>query len=355
MFDSFENNGRLLNLTHSVREYLKSHRDRLKELQISILEFLATSKNCEDSRRASLESKILVISHALEKGMGLREPRKGYGQGKALTLIEFLMKYNRRGYSQTAFAYVEGVKMLQAYFEFQERSGVTISNIQSSYAKLLKETCKESQELVARCKCGYLITDRRAALGTVDFDFERFVSSRHSMRDFEDLIVDKEVIKKAVHVANMAPSACNRQAIKVYCTSDRQEAKAVDNLITGTTGFKGVTPNFAIVSCDRAYFTGPEQFQWYINGGIYTSYLNLALHSLGVGSCIMQWFAFHKTESELKEHFGITKTEAIVAVVGFGYYPAEIKHICAQRRAAEDTIFYAGPGSSNAVARDSAQ
>lgn len=164
------------------------------------------------------------------------------------------------------------------------------------------------------------------------------MSSRHSIRDFKDQLVDKKLIEKAVEMANHAPSACNRQPIRVYCTGSMEEAAHVDSLITGTTGFKDTIRNFAVVTSDRAYFAGIEEFQWYVNGGIYLSFLVMAFHSLGIGSIVMQWFAFYKWQNELKEYMGIGKTEAIVAVVGFGYPSDDVKCICAQRRKAEDTL-----------------
>lgn len=118
--------------------------------------------------------------------------------------------------------------------------------------------------------------------------------------------------------------------------------KIVNDLITGSSGFKGETPNYIIVTTDRACFMKEEQYQWYINGGIYLSYLTLALHSLGIGNCIMQWKAFYRTENKLKELLGISSHEAIIAVVGCGYYQGDTKCIYAQRKAVSDTLHIVG-------------
>ena len=121
-----------------------------------------------------------------------------------------------------------------------------------------------------------------------------------------------------------------------------EAVKQIDDLITGSSGFKGETPNYIIVTTDRACFMKEEQYQWYINGGIYLSYLTLALHSLGIGNCIMQWKAFYRTENKLKELLGISSHEAIIAVVGCGYYQGDTKCIYAQRKAVSDTLHIVG-------------
>lgn len=170
-------------------------------------------------------------------------------------------------------------------------------------------------------------------------DLESFFSSRHSIRTYLQEPVKEENIREAVKIANRAPSACNRQASYVYFSNSKETVEKIDSLITGSSGFKGEVPNYIIVTTDRAaYFSDVEQFQWYINGGLYLSYLSLALHSQGIGHCIMQWKAFYKTEDDLKALMGISKSEAIIAVVGCGYYPEEVRCIDAQRKGVEDTL-----------------
>ena len=68
------------------------------------------------------------------------------------------------------------------------------------------------------------------------------------------------------------------------------------------------------------------------------SYFTLALHSLGIGSCIMQWFAFYKTEKQLKNLLEIKNSEAIIAIIGYGYYKDKFKCICAQRKSTNETV-----------------
>ena len=175
-----------------------------------------------------------------------------------------------------------------------------------------------------------------------DFDVQSFFETRHSIRMYQKVPLNQSDIQKAVEIANMSPSACNRQPNKVYFTSECETVKQIDDLITGSSGFKGETPNYIIVTTDRACFMKEEQYQWYINGGIYLSYLTLALHSLGIGNCIMQWKAFYRTENKLKELLGISSHEAIIAVVGCGYYQGDTKCIYAQRKAVSDTLHIVG-------------
>ena len=61
-----------------------------------------------------------------------------------------------------------------------------------------------------------------------------------------------------------------------------------------------------------------ETFQYFINGGIFLSYLVESIHSVGLGSCIFQSHINSKNEQGLKALLNIPEYEVIIAIVGFG-------------------------------------
>ena len=110
------------------------------------------------------------------------------------------------------------------------------------------------------------------------------MSSRHSVRNFKDKIVSREVIYDIVRDALYCPSACNRQPFKVYFSENPGTVKRIIKA--------GVEPFFAekvhdalIVTCDRALLNPAERNdQEYINGGIFLMSLVLSIHAHGLGS-----------------------------------------------------------------------
>lgn len=322
------------------KQFLKGIMNWLDALKVTLLEFHSIGIRNKSAKKAKLESQILVTVHSLEKGMGIKETRKGYGQAKARNIINYLKEYVDLGYSCDSYVYFEAIKMLEEYIYFQKVNGINLDYLHKQVVLLKEEINEEKKMNYSNYKCGVNYIKDIEFLRAKEIDFDLFVSLRHSIRDYTEEVVDKDTVRKAIKIANTAPSACNRQPIKVYCTSTYKQAQKVDDLVTGTRGFKGNTSNFMLITCDRAYFYGAEQYQWYVNGGIYISYLTLALHSLGIGSCIMQWYAFYKTEKELKKIFDINYSEAIVAVVGFGYYKKSNKCICAHRRDVDEVLTF---------------
>ena len=96
------------------------------------------------------------------------------------------------------------------------------------------------------------------------------------------------------------------------------------------------TPYFCLITVDKALFGESEINQWFINGGIFTSFFILALHHLGIGSVILEFNLFRDTEPRLRDILEVNKTDEIIALVGFGKYPKKAKYICAQRRTNEE-------------------
>ncbi len=320
-------------------ELIRQCKNRILELILSLKEWRANCKVTRYGKSADYEGKILVLAHSLEKGMGIRKPRVGYGQKKAKRLLELIFVYLYKENNKNSFAIQEAVAILHIYFELQDSWGVEINELKALYDKVISWLGEEKRYMELSAGTVICAADN-ISMSEEAFKLESFFRERHSIRDYKDIVVDKDIIRKAVRMANLSPSACNRQPVKVYCTQSKSEALFLDELITGTNGFKGCIPNFAIISVNRAYFSGAEQFQWYINGGIYLAYFSLALHSLGISNCIMQWFAFYKTEKKVKKFFNIGPNEAIVAVVGFGYINYDAKYIMAQRKSVEETLVF---------------
>lgn len=317
--------------------------DRSWELKISVKEFFSESKLKKKAYETHVKSRLLVDVHSVEKGLGLANAKPGHSGKTVISILDRLSSYKAQGNDVDDFAFKETFAVISAYMEFQEQFDTSKFDLYPAISRRYQRLCKSlGEDYVALAKeelqAGVRILNKNDLEEGRNFNFDTFIDSRHSVRSFDGNMIESDVMRECVAIANKAPSACNRQPSHVYFLNKKELVDRVDNLITGSSGFKGETPNYVIVTEDRAAFAKEEQFQWYINGGIYLSYLSLAMHSKGIGHCIMQWKAFHANEKELKSIFHISEQEAIVAVIACGYCKSEVPCICAQRKSVEDTL-----------------
>ena len=266
---------------------------------------------------------ILLLCHALEKGMGVRDVKRAYGFEKADTLIKELKSINE-DQERNKYEFQEALAVLKAYFEYQESQGIDVSKLRENAEALMRYSRDIYQG-------GYRIIDRVELTKGMSVDLPLLLETRHSMRNLSKDPVNDEEILRAVHYAKKAPSACNREPWKFYYSLDYDESRKIASAIPAQS-FLNDIPYYGVVTVDRGLFKMGELNQWYTNGGIFLAYLTLTLHNMGIGSCIFQYTVFSDTMVKLKEDTGICENEEIIAVIGFGKYMDQTKCIIADRR-----------------------
>lgn len=277
---------------------------------------------------------ILKLAHSLEKGMGLPVVKKGYGIEKSKKLISELEQYEKRGSDCSSYTYLEALKVLEKYIEFQHNEKVELGDVEARTKDLVERMPEATKALFTDIETGYKVVSKKKISDKLDFDLYSYLADRHSIRDYDlqQPVTDEEV-QQAIHVASLAPSACNRQPCKVYYTLDSQLAKQVGEIIPGNRGYEDNIPYYAVITVDRSIFDPTEMYQWFVNGGIFTAYFVEGLYSQGIGSCIFQFpFNDYKRSNKMHQLINANINEVVCAVVSFGKYKEEFKCICAQRK-----------------------
>lgn len=278
--------------------------------------------------RSNAERTALILCHAIEKGMGVPDVKKGYGQEKAKDLLN-LLEHVEEGV-KSSYMYQESLAILSAYCDYQKQSGINISEIVDRVQKLLKDNNGFNNYTG-----GYQIVPIQTLQEGMKIDFPSFINSRHSMRMYSDNPIEKEQIIHAVDLAKRAPSACNRQPWKFYYSMNSKVNKQIMNAVPKQSFLEGI-PYFGVITVDKELFSTQEVFQWFINGGIFAGYLQLAFHSIGIGSCLFQFAYLSEERITLKKDLEIPDNEEIIVIIGYGNYPTEAKCILAERRRTEN-------------------
>ena len=140
--------------------------------------------------------------------------------------------------------------------------------------------------------------------------------TRHSCREFAAESVPGDVITRAVELALRCPSACNRQPFKIYViTPNKFESKLGHKL-------QYKADKMLIITGDVRAFTSGELLDWIVSPSIFVGYLTLALHSLGIGSCVIRKDLVKQSRYNevLMEVAGIEDSERIILEIFVGFY-----------------------------------
>lgn len=273
---------------------------------------------------------MILIVHGLEKGMSNKELRP-FGVEKIKKLLGLIQKYESLT-KEFSYAYNLSLNCLNEYKNIYEKNNWT-----DREEYLIVKECLNNHKNYENVKAGSYELLKNNFIDDSKIDYDKFLSSRHSVRNFADKKLDDEDIKSAIKMAIKSPSACNRQMCKIYNISNK---KIIENMAQGLGGFDLLNANYFIVTFDVAanYFVGERNQGWFNAGLISMNFVN-ALHSLGIGSCFMQFGNTFEQEEKLKKILNIPKSERIAVVIVAGYYDETSKIPYSTRKEIEDIYF----------------
>ena len=290
---------------------------------------------CTVDKIKRLQFELTVGVHSLEKGLSYQQKKKGFGEAKAINQLTILLNYLEQGYPCNNYAVLETIAIVKAYLAYKQSVGENNEKIEQLFRQCLHYINNVSDNY---CFAGVDVIKKEDLICYDDKSVHLLFQNTRSIRNYDKSIkVTEDEIKSAISLSRMAPSACNRQPIKVYYTMDSYKNNEISKLVPGNRGFENEIPNFLVVTSAKNYFGLFEYNQWYVNGGIFLGYLRLALHAVNLGSCIFQW-SLRSDERSLRSLCNIPENEAIIAIVGLGHYANESYCIKAQRKSVDEYI-----------------
>ncbi|MBP5511803.1 nitroreductase family protein [Candidatus Saccharibacteria bacterium] len=246
--------------------------------------------------------------------------------------MDLVKKYESFGSYENDFAYMNAINILRGYVNFYKEKGWTDTDEYKNVSLFIKQ-----RKGINKINAGSFILRKKDFEKDAKIDFAKFLASRHSVREFKKAKINESDFKKAVQIAALSPSACNRQMCKAYLISNELKNKRVIKIGQGFGGFEKDTINTIIVTFDvNANCSIGERNQGWFNAGLFSMNLVNAMHSLGIGSCFCQFSNSSKEEQSIKELLNIPVNERIAVIIACGYYVDECKIPYSPRKSVDD-------------------
>jgi nitroreductase len=277
---------------------------------------------------------ILQTAHRIEKGLTIQNPRPHWGWNKIAFLVALLEK-ELAAQTPDRFAVETGASVLKAYIAAKSKSED-------------KEEAAKAGNLLAGhpavCHVVETVSVPGGALrlrpgdvslpGGADWVRQLF-STRHSIRDFSERPIPRELLLQAAQLALFCPSACNRQPSKVYVLEGKKREEG---------GYENIyhADKYLVVTGKINAFSTSEYGDWLVSATIFATYLALALHALGIGTCMMKKdLHFGSKYNEfLRKACHIPKNEKIVLEIAVGYCKDAFSVACSNRKNAQDVVVF---------------
>ena len=258
---------------------------------------------------------LVIHCHTLEKGMEHFELRP-FAVKKTSYMMNLIDRHTKYEGYENKFSFINGVNSLREYKRIYERHNWTDKEEYTKVNEFLKK-----YEKVEEQKAGAYILNKTELEKDYKIDYLKFVKSRHSTRNYKNAPIKLEDVQAAVEMAKYSASACNRQYIKLHYYPSGKMRENVIHYALGKGGLYLDGVNTFIVTFDVNGLSGAgERNQGYFNAGLYSTNLVNAFHSLGIGTCFIQFANSVKDEEDLKKKNDIPEYERIAVILFAGYY-----------------------------------
>ncbi|WP_426120422.1 nitroreductase family protein [Kocuria sp. LHG3120] len=262
----------------------------------------------------NLEAQITKDYHRIEKGLSLPSPKRPFGADATSRLK---LALSNKSLSRT--------------------------QPEDDYTRFAHDAMESLSRFNSTAEIDDLVSPKLEDIGSPNLshqDVATFFETRRSVRNFDpSASIPTEVIREATRLAGLSPSVCNRQSCKTYYFAGRRNIDRILKHQAGNRGFGHTAQGIFVVTSDMQMFGGSgERNQSWIDGGLFAMSLVLALHGLGVGTCMLNWSKRNKASRFLRAEASIPDNENVIALIAVGYPDKNARVARSPRRAIENIL-----------------
>ena len=252
--------------------------------------------------------------HRLEKGLIMRPRKDVFGADYILETVQCFSRALEGGHIDSR-EQMWAADVLAEYF-LVVRACPKVDTARSAHEAVIE---KHGESARGKRKS---IPYRRGdcAVNTTFEELTALFRRRRSVRWYREVEVDAELVRKAIGACSQAPSACNRQPFRFYLTTSKTDAAEIAGYAMGTTGFADNIPAIIVVVGDlSAYPSERDRHVIYIDSSLASMQLMLALETLGLSSCPINWPDIEKREKMIAKKLGLNYYERPIMLLAVGH------------------------------------
>lgn len=270
-----------------------------------------------DTRGKAL-AQLILASHVLEKGLSMPARRLGFGREAVRTTMRLVDDFEKTyGTGEPQADHAAGVirtyRAIHGNWSGKESDREFWAEVDAFAERHPGPSC-----------AGSVHWTKEDFFRERNSPFPSFAASRHTIRNYGHEPVDISRLRAAVALASTAPSACNRQYVRVHCVEDKSRIADLLALQNGNRGFGHLADKLLVVTADLEGIVGVgERNDLFTNGGMFLMSLSLALHYHGIGHCILNWSRLPGEDAAMRQILELKPSESVVALILCGEPPDE--------------------------------
>jgi nitroreductase len=172
--------------------------------------------------------------------------------------------------------------------------------------------------------------------------FIMLLEARKSVRRFvPGSVPRRDIVEEAVRLASLAPSSCNRQPFKFVVLTETEKIVKIGRLAGGARTFAETIPALVLLVGSTSLSPSPgDRHLMYIDGSLAAMNFMLALETMGVSSCPINWPDNKRPEKMLRRLVHIEKHERPVMLIAMGKAEESGVVACSARKEVSELLKY---------------
>ena len=251
--------------------------------------------------------------HRIEKGLLMKPRRNVFAKdyiNDTVTLFHLAIKVNEDNKEEELeWAF----DVLTKYFKIIKDDPI----IMEAYRKF------NQISYVKRCKSELFIPYIRENHNVGIPEYESLLKlalRRRSVRWYLNKAVSRDLIDKALKIANLSPSACNRQPYYYRIIKNSELVKKVVKIPLGTGGYEHNIGTIALLIGDlSALKHDRDRHLIYIDASLSAMAFMYALETLNLSSCPINWGENPKLECRIRKLVKLEPYERIIMLISIGF------------------------------------
>ncbi len=288
--------------------------------------FVSARKNYLEQQYQQKQNFFLLRRniHRIEKGLLMKNRRSVFALDYILLTVQLFKNIN------STTDYNEQLQwsfdILSQYFEVTDNNNPTIKEAYNIFINISFETK------------GLLFAPYKKTNQNIEgnrYDILRNIAiNRKSVRYYNtEVIPDRAIIDKALAIAQVSPSSCNRQPYTFKLIDNTNLAQKICTLAGGTTGFINQISAVAVVVGNiNVSPTITDRHLMYIDGSLAAMNFMMALESLNVDSCPINWPENSVKDSTIRKILSLKQFERPIMLITYGYAEKDSMLACSTRK-----------------------
>lgn len=171
--------------------------------------------------------------------------------------------------------------------------------------------------------------------------FHSLCLRRRSVRWFKSQAVPRKLLEQAIDTATFSPSACNRQPFDIFVIDDPKVLKEAVQLPMGTNGWSENIPMLLVFVGDFSSFEHErDRHVPYIDASLAAMSLMLALETLGLSSCPINWPDIEARERKMERLLELEPWQRPIMCLAVGFADQKGYVAYSQKRTARQLVKY---------------